>query len=390
MGIDIKTLAIAKKHSSTGEKGEDSKSIEISEIIKTLKEDQDFVDSLKENDFENLINRPAINGEELTDETTLEDIGVSKVGRSNKYGDLDDTPQYLSNEFPLILKDNLAKKSVEYNGSKEISFEFPDLFLSNEAAGEPVGSICAYMGMIAPQNYLACDGTEYQISDYPHLAQHFEDNFGSASRFGGDGATTFAVPNLQGEFLRGAGVNAHINNGNGEVVGVHQDGTLSPGMQGVSTGNSFLYGYEDSSNYPTITNRDYTYYASKENSVNQVTVTGVKGRNSDVSFVTKYMSRPTNTSVLYCIKAKPTYYLNTNKQTNMKIKNFRILFDGLENTFALPVNGKDLNVYVNGLFMTENVDYTINSDVTPNTITLNQQFTENDICTATYISMEDD
>jgi microcystin-dependent protein len=69
----------------------------------------------------------------------------------------------------------------------------------NKAQGiedAPVGHIISHMGNNAPAHYLICDGTEYTIEDYPDLAQHFIDEFGSVNCFGGDGVTTFAVPNI--------------------------------------------------------------------------------------------------------------------------------------------------------------------------------------------------
>ena len=68
----------------------------------------------------------------------------------------------------------------------------------NESHGiedTPVGHIISHMGTVAPKHYLACNGSEYNIEDYPYLAQHFKDNFGSINYFGGDGITTFAIPN---------------------------------------------------------------------------------------------------------------------------------------------------------------------------------------------------
>lgn len=60
----------------------------------------------------------------------------------------------------------------------------------------PVGEIIRTLGYKTPKHYLACDGTVYNIADYSHLAQYFKDNFGSSNAFGGDGTTTFAVPDL--------------------------------------------------------------------------------------------------------------------------------------------------------------------------------------------------
>lgn len=90
----------------------------------------------------------------------------------------------------------------------------------------PIGTIINMMGNEAPKHYLKCDGSEYQIKDYPYLAQYFKEQFGSANKFGGDGITTFRTPDLKGEFLRNTGVNGHANQGNGSTVGTHQDATV--------------------------------------------------------------------------------------------------------------------------------------------------------------------
>ena len=64
----------------------------------------------------------------------------------------------------------------------------------------PVGNIISRMGIIIPKHYLMCDGREYNITDYPYLAQYIIDNYGSANYFGGDGENTFAVPYLEMEY----------------------------------------------------------------------------------------------------------------------------------------------------------------------------------------------
>ena len=89
----------------------------------------------------------------------------------------------------------------------------------------PVGTIIPFMGVKAPKDYLICDGAEYQISSYSDLASFIERQFGTVNHFGGDGTTTFAVPDLRGEFLRGTGTNSHPSDGNGGAVGEHQDAT---------------------------------------------------------------------------------------------------------------------------------------------------------------------
>ena len=69
--------------------------------------------------------------------------------------------------------------------------------------GNPLGTIISYLGNKPPTGYLVCDGKEYQIADHSQLAAFFEKEFGSKNHFGGDGTSTFAVPDFRNLFLRG-------------------------------------------------------------------------------------------------------------------------------------------------------------------------------------------
>lgn len=172
----------------------------------------------------------------------------------------------------------------------------------------PIGHIMTFMGTKAPRHYLVCDGSELNIADYPMLSQHMFDQFGSINYFGGDGTTTFKVPDLRGEFLRGAGANSRGNQGSGTSVGKHQDATNHQlfnvwaehrlGFNNTQSGT----GIRLSNNEDTlilvpgaITERRYANY----------------NHPASTHGVTHYTSRPTSTSVLYCIKYEPTYYIRT-------------------------------------------------------------------------------
>ena len=63
--------------------------------------------------------------------------------------------------------------------------------------GNPLGTIISYLGNEPPKGYLVCDGAEYQIADHSQLAAFFEKEFGSKNHFGGDGTSTFAVPDFR-------------------------------------------------------------------------------------------------------------------------------------------------------------------------------------------------
>ena len=167
----------------------------------------------------------------------------------------------------------------------------------------PVGNIISYMGNNVPKHYLACDGHEYPIGSYPELEAHFIAEFGSVNYFGGDGTSNWAVPDLRGEFLRGTGTNSHTNQGAGENVGIHQDGTATPsvsaGYDGLYINNIPASGTNGSDNI------DSGYKKNVSNRSASVNIAGTWSTTAN-NMVT---SRPTNTSVQYCIKYETTYHV---------------------------------------------------------------------------------
>lgn len=162
--------------------------------------------------------------------------------------------------------------------------------------GSPVGTVIQFMGTAAPTNYLACDGTEYNIADYQTLADHIAAQFGAVDFFGGDGVSTFAVPDLRGEFLRGTGTNSHTNQGSGTNVGTHQDGTEH--LHIFNFNNTGLYIYKDSQASGDVKKEDSTISNSAYQCANDSFGTNLILENKMSAFT----SRPTNTSVLFCIK----------------------------------------------------------------------------------------
>lgn len=208
----------------------------------------------------------------------------------------------------------LANGLLSMGGNQDSTFS-PDFVLSNEAAGTPVGEIISYMGITAPPNYLICDGTAYDIDEYPYLAQHFIDDFGSVNFFGGDGETTFAVPDLRGEFLRGSGTNSHtqtgtngktIYEGNGSNPGVHQIATLFPNV---------IANYNDTYKFDSVIGevgienvpKNWDSKLLNNNQPKRSNINDGLTINTTISPIAGTI-RPTNTSVLYCIKYKPTYF----------------------------------------------------------------------------------
>lgn len=188
----------------------------------------------------------------------------------------------------------------------------------------PVGSIITQMGNSAPEGYVICDGSTYNINDekYKRLANYIETQFGNVNYFGGDKTNgTFAVPNLQGEFLRGAGTNSYTNQGSGTDVGKHQNATahikfgLTVDSGSTPASNSQIYfpnipdGITERTSYSSshydsqfrasaYGNNKLIYTNGTKNAV--TSLTGYYTQNMDNTAY--YTSRPTNTSVLYCIR----------------------------------------------------------------------------------------
>lgn len=77
--------------------------------------------------------------------------------------------------------------------------------LASDRGGVPIGAIIAFAGAVAqaPAGYLLCNGGSYsQSGAYSSLYAAIKGRFGNGTD--STGSTTFAVPDLQGRFLRGA------------------------------------------------------------------------------------------------------------------------------------------------------------------------------------------
>lgn len=92
----------------------------------------------------------------------------------------------------------------------------------------PVGAVIPYAGSSPPKGWLLCDGSPVSRELYGDLFMAIGTNWGQ-----GDGSSTFNIPDLRGQFLRGvdngagkdpeAASRGHYNNGNsGDNVGSFQ------------------------------------------------------------------------------------------------------------------------------------------------------------------------
>lgn len=136
-------------------------------------------------------------------------IYSGKVDISDVYGTgiPANTPLYLSatvpGEITVVASDVLVGISL---GGGTILLKGFSVVTSHSALGLFPGIIQDYAGVYPPPFYLLCDGTKYNISDYPELYTAI----GNTWNTDGNGTTTFNVPDLRGRSTLGSGTGSGL------------------------------------------------------------------------------------------------------------------------------------------------------------------------------------
>jgi hypothetical protein len=200
----------------------------------------------------------------------------------------------------------------------------------------PLGTIIPVFRETAPKFFLICDGSTYNKADYPELAELLL-GLTTHSQYEVDGDNTkFKVPDLRGEFIRGTGSNGHPAEGDGAGVGVHQPATSM--LMCWDTGSNLQFRALKNAT-SEITNADKSQTAT--GTIQTITATTSR---ADSGSVTHFTSRPTNTSVLFCIAYKDIYSNPMNDySTDEKVVGTWIdgstLYQKIVECGALPANG---------------------------------------------------
>lgn len=106
-------------------------------------------------------------------------------------------------------------------------------------ADNKTGLIAFFAADTAPSGWLECDGSAVGRTDYADLFAHVGTDYGA-----GDGATTFNLPDLRGEFIRGwdhgRGVDAGRGFGSAQAQAVqsHQHSVANAIVGFADTGGS--------------------------------------------------------------------------------------------------------------------------------------------------------
>jgi len=107
----------------------------------------------------------------------------------------------------LVVKDKISVGEMSVNKINIIE----DIYI-NSVSYTPVGSVLVYAGSSAPSGWLLCNGSEVSRTTYSKLFNIIGTTYG-----GGDGTTTFNLPNLQDRIPVGKGTtNATIGAAGGQ------------------------------------------------------------------------------------------------------------------------------------------------------------------------------
>lgn len=116
------------------------------------------------------------------------------------------------------------------------------LVVEGEWSGYPIGGILTWVSTLPPKGgWLYCDGTVYNTATYPRLFARI------GSTWGGNGTTTFAVPDFRGRVLAG------VDGGTGRLSGVITNGLAQSG------GNQWLQVHDHTFSGTTSSNGAHSH-----------------------------------------------------------------------------------------------------------------------------------
>lgn len=214
----------------------------------------------------------------------------------------------LSNKYvsPKTLRDIKATITEADEGVDDIKYVTPAglKYRMNNNPGVIPGTIIYYAGIGVPSGYLECDGSLVSRITYENLFNAISTTYGS-----GDGSTTFNLPDLRGEFIRG------WDNGRGVDVGRALFSTqASSNKSHTHTGSTSTIGdhtHSATTNFCCTSSVNQSYRLSGDDSAWSNIVNGntpgINPAGSHTHSLTtnasgETESRPRNVALLPCIK----------------------------------------------------------------------------------------
>lgn len=125
---------------------------------------------------------------------------------------------------------------------------------STGGIGSIVGEVKMYLGTVAPDGYLLCNGAEVSRQTYARLFDVIGIRYG-----GGDGISTFNLPDLRGMFIRGAGENEFDTQRQGKSLEESMQMMAEPTLPNIIGTFAGVGQYYDNYNTAQLTGPFYRY-----------------------------------------------------------------------------------------------------------------------------------
>ena len=155
----------------------------------------------------------------------------------------------------------------------------------------------AYFPMAtAPIGWLVCDGTSYVTSAWPELFGAIGTTFGTGKNSVGD--TTFCVPDMRGQFIRGVDAGANVDPG--RTLGTKQPDTIQ-NITGEYIGSATIANAGHNGTGAIYTTGDHSRNGGYNGGGNQATNQRIV-MDASRSVRTSNETRPKNIALLPCIK----------------------------------------------------------------------------------------
>ncbi len=154
----------------------------------------------------------------------------------------------------------------------------------------PVGAVMAFANT-CPDGWLVCDGSGASMAQYPELNAYLGGTYGYPA-----GGTTFTLPDLRGEFIRGFDGGRGVDTG--RTIGSNQDDELKDHRHDlVAPGGTQYYVINDGNDWPPEGDGTRDEGPNKDNDAQWYSKTGyVDGSDGGIE------TRPRNMAMIYCIK----------------------------------------------------------------------------------------
>jgi len=233
------------------------------------------------------------------------DVGSTAVVDSNgeiSWNNLKDVPNDVENLGTASQRDvGIAPSQIPTNS-----------LIANQLL--PPGAVLPFAGETAPSGWLVCDGSAVSRSTYAELYAYIGTLYGA-----GNGSTTFNLPNLQNQFIRGSSNTRPVGNTESDQLGSHSHtGSTNTTGNHTHTGStssagehSHTFRRSDYSNdnsgplslngdgsiedYTTSTAGAHTHGMSLNNAGNHSHTLNINSTGGSET-------RPQNIALLYCIK----------------------------------------------------------------------------------------